>query len=196
MHCTYRALLSSAFATTATRPSILPPAFLLPSFGPQTSAFSTTPTQQKRKERKDGNRILRGISALRRTGFNLRQSPEEFRVALTSLPKPVLTGRDRPAISDRHGLWGFFPRNRTALATPEYMHSHGRAWARSELRTKSWRDLHRLWWMCIKELNGLATWKEEAARVKEIYGAYEHDGREETVRPSQDRWLRFRTCGL
>jgi large subunit ribosomal protein L47 len=192
MHCTCRALLSSVFANTATRPSTLPPAFLLPALGLQTSAFSTSPAQQARKytsrdDRKDGNREMRGVSALRRSGFNRLQDLSKLTVSLDSLPKPVLKGRDRPAVSETHGLWDFFTKDKTALATPEFLHQHGRAWARSELRKKSWNDLHRLWWTCLKERNRLATGLEERTRIGTIYGGYEHDGRQDAVRTFQDR---------
>lgn len=57
----------------------------------------------------------------------------------------------------------------------------GRAWSIQELRQKSWDDLHRLWWVCAKERNRIATAKNERERLKAGYGEYESDNRENFV---------------
>jgi large subunit ribosomal protein L47 len=41
----------------------------------------------------------------------------------------------------------------------------GRAWDASELRLKSFKDLHTLWYVAAREQNLLATQKEEVRRM-------------------------------
>jgi large subunit ribosomal protein L47 len=96
-------------------------------------------------------------------------------VDLKDIPKPILdpARRSKVMVDDDHGLWDFFDRNRTALQTPEQIHAHGRAWTVQELRSKSWDDLHRLWWMCIKDVNRCNTNEVERVRLDAGYGEYE-----------------------
>jgi len=85
----------------------------------------------------------------------------------------------------RHGLWGFFPKPHTLLATPDEEAQHGRAWTVQELRQKGWDDLHGLWWMCVRERNRLATAKREREFSKIGFGDAEGDERDAEVSTSE-----------
>ncbi|KAI9319773.1 mitochondrial 39-S ribosomal protein L47 (MRP-L47)-domain-containing protein [Dichotomocladium elegans] len=60
-----------------------------------------------------------------------------------------------------HGLYQFFEGGE---ALPKQIWT-GRAWKASELRSKSFDDLHKLWYVLLKERNLLATQREEARRL-------------------------------
>lgn len=57
----------------------------------------------------------------------------------------------------------------------------GRPWSIQELRERSWDDLHKLWWACVKERNRIATSSLERQRLKAGYGAYEAGERDHAV---------------
>ncbi|KAI5366467.1 putative ribosomal protein L47 [Septoria linicola] len=183
MHCTCRTLLSSVFAAPLVRATTTPPpVFLAPAIvATQISSFSTTSATFARK---DGNKA-RGVSALRRTGLK----KQKLSIKPEDLPKPVLDSarRSKVEVDEDHGLWEFFPSDRKSMATPEELLSHGRAWDIKELRHKDWDDLHRLWWVCVKERNRLATYKLERERVGNMYGRYESDKREKEIRVTMKR---------
>ena len=176
MHCTPRSLITNLFSLTIRRSS-LPPSFLLPSiYSLQSASFSTSSPSQVRKDRNPN----RGISALRHTGLRKRQ---KLSVKLENLPKPVLDPRRRSVVevSEDHGLWDFFNRDRTTLSTPGELSAHGRAWTVSELRSKDWDDLWRLWWMCVKERNRVMTFLQEKQRIGKMIGSAEAGGRLKVV---------------
>lgn len=189
MHCSSRSIIGGLLSATTQRTATLPPGFLIPAFSSasQTASFSSSTS---RAARKDGN-PARGISAMRRTGMNKKV---KLSVDLANLPKPVMDPMRRSTVQvdEDHGLWEFLHRNRTPLQTPEELHAHGRGWTVQELRSKSWDDLHRLWWMCVKDANRTVTNEAERVRLDAGYGEYESDERLEEVRFGSDNSIR---CG-
>lgn len=178
MQCTSKTVLGNVLNTSVRRGPSLPPSFLLPAFAKtQTAAFSSSPVSAARKD----NNTRRGMSAIRRTGLNKRF---KLSVKLEDLPQPVLDPKKRSKleVDDDHGLWGFFDDKKSSLLSPEVLISHGRGWKRSELRRKSWEDLWKLWWTCIREVNRVKTYEKERKRLNAGYGEYEATARVQEVR--------------
>ncbi|RMY23636.1 hypothetical protein D0867_01926, partial [Hortaea werneckii] len=166
IHCTSASLLRSALVQTSSRATAVPPVFLLPAFATtQTASFSSS---QPSRARKDGN-PGRGTSAMRHSGLSKKQ---RLTVKLENLPQPVRDPAKRSSVKvdEDHPLYAFLPDTnpRAALRTPSQLMEHGRAWTLAELRNKDWDDLHRLYWMCVKERNQIATEQEERKRIERM----------------------------
>ena len=194
MHCTTPSILRGAFGSGQSLGPLLPPPFLLPaqawSSTIPSSTFSTSTAFWSGRTRirlgRVDNNPTRGTSALYRSGLKpCKLAAHKLSVGPQDLPQPVLDPRKREQVKvdENHGLWHFFNRERTALTTPVDMAAHGRAWTVNELRNKSWDDLWRLWWVCVKERNWIKTEKTELDRSKAGYGDYEMDGRLDQVTP-------------
>jgi len=184
------ASLSRGFAhSPATVPVFLAPAFARPTAAAATALFyrsyaskskPPSPLGLSRKPGGDRNK-QRGVSAIRRTG------PRRTR-GLWQHPLPVPVARDHRGTSaeykgaEDHGLWGFFNKDKKAMMPPEEESSHGRSWTYTELSNKSFEDLQKLYWVCVKEQNCTMTREKERNRVRAGYGELEYQERLEAIR--------------
>lgn len=125
----------------------------------QRSRFSSTPEYNDRRPRRDNNRF-RGLSSIYRSGTRFRMNIDKSEAPQPAKYKPKVK------VDPNHGLWDFFYAKDKLLLTPEESAEHGRGWAVEELRHKTWEDLHKLWWVCVKEQNRLGTARKERKRLR------------------------------
>lgn len=75
------------------------------------------------------------------------------------LRKPIVPTHRNFDVSPDHPLWAFFPGGaeaKTAFRESDELPTDSRAWTLPELRRKSFEDLHKIWYLTLKERNVLA----------------------------------------
>ncbi|KAK6453812.1 54S ribosomal protein L4, mitochondrial [Scheffersomyces xylosifermentans] len=75
------------------------------------------------------------------------------------LREPIVPTHKNFDVSPDHPLWAFFPegnKSESALRGSDEVELNSREWTFPELRRKSFEDLHRLWYLTLKERNILA----------------------------------------
>ncbi|KAI8055992.1 mitochondrial 39-S ribosomal protein L47 (MRP-L47)-domain-containing protein [Syncephalis plumigaleata] len=109
--------------------------------------------------------------------------------AVATTSKSTINSADHHGEKDakqRHGLWDFFEDGQALPKSPIYA---GRAWRAAELRQKSFEDLHKLWFIILKERNVLASQHAEAKRYGLTPQQFTTFGREVKCRKSMARIL-------
>ncbi|KAG0316258.1 54S ribosomal protein L4 mitochondrial [Dissophora globulifera] len=97
--------------------------------------------------------------------------------------RPILNRIKQLAFRPR-GVEEFFENGKTLPTEKSWT---GRSWRASELRVKSFDDLHKLWFVLLKERNVLAAQKEEARRFHISKQYFSNKGRQIKCQKSMAR---------
>ncbi|KAI8848688.1 mitochondrial 39-S ribosomal protein L47 (MRP-L47)-domain-containing protein [Chytridium lagenaria] len=119
------------------------------------------------------------------TSIRSRNSTTATAAAVESSAKPVpeIPSSASVSVGSGRGLLDFFDSEK-GWSWRENEKPTGRAWTAAELRGKSFEDLHRLWWVCLKEINLLESQRLEAFRFRR---KFPHDDRVKQVRLTMRR---------
>ncbi|KAG1090746.1 hypothetical protein G6F42_019613 [Rhizopus arrhizus] len=109
-------------------------------------------------------------------------TPSQARQTLTFISK-TSSATTKSNTTKSTGLYQFFENGET-LPKQNWT---GRAWKAQELRQKSFDDLHKLWYVLLKERNVLATQREEATRLKLPKQIWTNQGRLKKCQKSMAR---------
>ncbi|BGO95612.1 hypothetical protein NBRC10512_006780 [Rhodotorula toruloides] len=145
--------LRTTLHTALARPAL--PSALVSSSSPSPRLLHTTaPAHARAKPRAASGKPKRDVTLYGRS--------EIHRAPLSRDQWPKREETD----TSNHPLWRFF-HDQVALEVPDKAKDmSGRAWKTEELRIKSFEDLHKLWYILLRERNVLLTQKEEARRVR------------------------------
>ncbi|KAH7913402.1 mitochondrial 39-S ribosomal protein L47 (MRP-L47)-domain-containing protein [Hygrophoropsis aurantiaca] len=125
-------------------------------------------------------RPLRALRYVPRARWNSNDAPQLDPSLLIAAPGAQIQhpkgsrARLNIEVDPNHGLWAFFRKTQkkgekvgyeTVESRDSIAEDSGRSWKAIELRRKSFKDLHTLWYVLVRERNLLATQREEARRI-------------------------------